>query len=53
MPATAAISSHSVCVIQPAAATAMMPISSSLTQRASLPFSTLSAIWPAVAENTT
>ena len=53
MPTTAATSSHRVCVIQPMPATSMMAISSHLTKRARRDFSTLSAIWPAVAENTT
>gem|GEM_PF-4684173 len=53
MPTTAAMSSHRMWVSQPTAATSMMAISSSLTRRASRPFSTFSAICPAVAENTT
>ncbi len=53
MPTTAATSSHKVWVIQPTPATSMMAISSILTKRARRDFSTLSAIWPAVAENTT
>src|SRR5476649_923127 len=53
MPTMAAISSHKVCVLQPTAATPMMDSYSHLTKRASPAFSNLSAIWPAVAENTT
>ena len=53
MPTTAATSSHKVWLNQPMPATSMMAISSHLTARARQDFSNLSAIWPAVAENTT
>ena len=53
MPTTAATSSHRVWLIQPTPATSMMAISNHLTMRARRDFSTLSAIWPAVAENST
>ena len=51
--ATQASSSAGLGVKNPTAATSMMAISRSLTQRISRLFSSLSANWPLVAENST
>ena len=48
---SAPASSHTFCVMKPAAATAMTASSHSLMSRTSLAFSNLSASWPAKAEN--
>ena len=46
-------SSSTLCVMKPSAAAAMMAISSVLTKRMMRVFSSLSANWPLVAENST